>query len=109
MNEQLDLFDVSKVDFGPQARRTDARTSHARSAKVNSFSRGQAARILKALADDGPANKNELARRTGLTDVEVARLGAPLARAYRVTLGPDERDGCQIWRLALPVKSGESK
>lgn len=84
----------------PRARRRDPATSKAAGLKASEFASGHAARILAALVERGPMTAKEIAERTGLTDVQVSRRGKELVEARLVTIGPDTKEGCRVWRVA---------
>ncbi len=96
--EQLGIsFDL------PRARKRDPETSQVAASGVNEFYLDHFARILEALAK--PGTIYEIAERTGLTHVQVARrapemqaegLIAPLSNETR--LSPSGR-ACRVWCL----------
>ena len=87
------------------ARNTDPSTSHLAAAACEEFASKHRASILQALRLDGPAGKDELARRTGLDGVAIARrlpemqrkgLVCPTGRTVPSSKGRAER----VWRAA---------
>ena len=56
-----------------RARATDPATSHAAAARLPEFVGSHCARILACLERYGPQSKDEIAARTGLSGVQVAR------------------------------------
>lgn len=76
------------LDFdepAPAARRTDPPTSHEAAAAARSFASNHRQRILDALAA-GPASKTQLASRTGIDGVAVARRTAELLIAGEIVV-----------------------
>lgn len=69
----------------PAARRTDPVTSHEAADAARSFATNHRQRILDALAD-GPASKTQLAGRTGIDGVAVARRTAELLIAGEIVV-----------------------
>ena len=82
----------------PLASRTDPVTSHAAADKAASFKARQISLIFCCLQDYGPATYRELAARLQMEPVAIARRGAEMRRNGLISMGPDMRDGCQIWR-----------
>lgn len=65
---------VTDTEFArTHARSDDPATSHAAAASAAEFSGTHCARILSALCKYGPMTKDQIARRTGLTPVQVDR------------------------------------
>lgn len=82
----------------PLSRRTDPHTSKAAASRAESFRARHEAKIWQALKDYGPMIPCEIAAHTGMDSVAVSRRGAGMARKGLVTLGPDVREGCRVWR-----------
>ena len=63
------------INFEPHchARRSDPETSHEAAARVREFGPGHCATILAVLREHGPQTIDEIAKRTHLTAVQVAR------------------------------------
>jgi predicted ArsR family transcriptional regulator len=97
MSEQFSIFDP------PRARNTDPETSHIAAAGVEAFAGEHHAKILQAL--DAPGTIHELAERTGLDHVQVARRMIELERSKWVIRLEETRPSprgrpCRIWRRA---------
>lgn len=96
--EQLGLiFDGSRarpVD-PPRARRDDPHTSQLAAAKASSFAASHRARILEAL--ERPGTIKDLAARTGLDHVAIARRMGELERSRKAAPTTEVRDGCRVW------------
>ena len=92
------------LDFRRLARRNDPSTSKVAAARVIDFADGHYALIIAALAH-GEATIYEIAERSGLSHVQVARRMPELAEAALVVdtgstkPSPSGRP-CRIWRLA---------
>ena len=94
------------LDFSGRARRDDPATSHAAARRVGEFGHVHHAVILTALEARGPATIYELAERTGLDHVAVARRMSELAggvpgtgrvhRTGETRPGPTGRQ-CDVW------------
>lgn len=85
-----------------RARRSDPETSQIAAGFAREFAARHAAKIWCALKDDGPATIYELAERTGLDHVQIARrlseLQPVLAEPTGETrVGPSGRP-CRVWR-----------
>lgn len=82
----------------PRARRKDPATSHVAAAKAASFAVSHRNRIMAALS--APGTIKEIAERTGIDHVAVARRMCELQRPpLRLAEPTDEkRDGCRVWR-----------
>lgn len=94
MNQQLALT------FEPvRSRSRDPEASQRAGRNARQFAAGHFALILDALAQ-GPGTAKEIALRSGLDYVAVARRMNELQQAGRITLTGEERDGCREWRLA---------
>lgn len=76
---QADLFIAPAVARAP-ARRRDPATSHAAAARADEMRGDHHARILAALKDIGPAGKDRIGKRVGLSGVAVARRLSELER-----------------------------
>lgn len=92
------------LDFEPRtrARRTDPATSHAAADAAARFWATQAGKVLDCLRKHGPQGKTNIARRTGLTGVQVDRrlpdleargLALPTSQTELSDAGREER----IW------------
>lgn len=90
---QLSLLDPKR-----RTRLSDPATSKAAALKASEFAAGHAAKILAALVEHGQMTAKDIAARTGLTDVQVCRRGKELVEARLVTIGPDTKEGCRVWR-----------
>lgn len=83
----------------PQARNSDPATSKDAARKAASFANNHRDRIHAALAT--PGTIKDLAERTGLDHVAVARRMKELQAMGLATPTDDERrDGCRVWRRA---------
>ena len=86
------------------ARKTDPATSHAAASRTKEFRARDISKIYAALKAYGPQTSHELATRTGLTSVAVARrmrelCGKLLIHATHETRpGPSGRE-CTIWKV----------
>lgn len=85
--EQLD------IPFEPRshARRTDPGTSHEAAARAREFASGHCAVILTTLMEYGPQTIDEIAKRTHLTAVQVARRLPDLQKAGKAEPTGEER------------------
>lgn len=63
------------------ARRSDPGTSHESAARLKEFANGHCATILSALREHGAQTIDEIAKRTNLTSVQVARRLPDLGKA----------------------------
>ena len=81
-------MDFDAPVFRPEiaARRSDPATSRAAASQARALAADHHARILAALRDRGAAGKSEIAERTGLDGVAVARRMAEMQRAGLVRL-----------------------
>lgn len=100
MTDQLRL----DMPLRPLARRTDPATSHAAAVRAHSLASVHQTKILAALKDrDGQIY--EIAERSGLTHVQVARRLPDLTQGKpRIRLTGEERvgptgRGCRVWEL----------
>lgn len=73
-----------EIDWSKRARRTDAHTSHEAAARAGEFAHGHHAAILGSLMTQGPADIYELAWRTGIDHVAVARRMSELLKLKAV-------------------------
>jgi DNA-binding MarR family transcriptional regulator len=93
---QLDLLEPVR------ARRKDPETSHKAASRVNEFAFAHYALILEAL-DTGDLTIHEIAQKTGLDSVQVARRLAELEKkglaepTEETRLSPSGRP-CRVWR-----------
>lgn len=92
-------MDQLVLEFDPRrlARASGPETSKTAAERTKEFKARHSALIWDALRA-GPMTKDELAKATGLTDIQVARRGKECVEAGLVTIGPDARNGCRIWR-----------
>lgn len=85
------------LTFEPvRSRSRDPETSHRAARNARQFAAGHMALILDALTL-GPGTAKELAQRTGLDYVAVARRMNEIQQAGRVVLTGEVRDGCREW------------
>lgn len=83
----------------PSARRLDPETSREAARKAASFANNHRDRIHAALAE--PGNIYDIAERTGLDHVAVARRMKEMQEmGLAVTVDGERRDGCRVWRRA---------
>ena len=82
-----------------RARKRDPETSQRAGRNARQFAAGHFALILDALAL-GPGTAKEIALRSGLDYVAVARRMNELQQAGKVALTGEERDNCREWRAA---------
>lgn len=68
----------------PLARNSDPITSHAAADEAKALRHEHQALILDCLKHQGPAGKDAIARRTGLTGVQVCRRLPELAHAFLI-------------------------
>jgi predicted ArsR family transcriptional regulator len=91
------------IDFSKRARATDPATSHAAAARAGQFAGQHHAVILGDLVTRGPGTIHELAARTGLDHVAVARRMGELGkrgvieRTGTTRPSPSGRE-CDVWR-----------
>jgi predicted ArsR family transcriptional regulator len=90
----------------PTARNSDPETSHIAAASMAGIATSHTERILAALKSFGPQSIYEIAERTGLDHVGVARRMKDIERAKgaervpsTVRLSPNGRP-CTVWRAA---------
>ena len=89
-----------KLNFEPvRARKRDTETSQRSAGNARQFAAGHMALILDALIGN-PGTIKEIAARTGLDHVAVARRMSELRQAGKVVTTLEERAGCREWRLA---------
>lgn len=111
----LTLFDEAghatpEAVRAPAARRSDPRTSHDAAASMRTAATEQCARVLTALQDLGEAGATAIARRCGLTQVQVCRRLPELEAAQQVAVVMDgdlprrtktsSGRGERVWRAA---------
>ena len=84
----------------PLARRSDPDTSRVAAKRAAEFRIRHEAKIWQALKDYGSMIPSEIAYHTGLDAVAVSRRGAGMVMKLLVTVGPDVREGCRVWRAA---------
>lgn len=82
-----------------RSRRNDPATSQRAASKVRQFETGHFSLILDALIGN-PGTAKEIAQRSGLDYVAVARRMNELQQAGKVYLSGEVRDGCREWRRA---------
>lgn len=80
------------------SRSSDPETSKLAGENSKEFRARHISRIWGSLKDFGPMNKNEIALRTGLDATQVARRGKEMELNHLVSIGPDSKDGCRLWR-----------
>ena len=85
------------------SRRSDPDTS--RRAASNFHSSGKPAahkkKIMAAMKSfPGGCTPHDIAKVIGLDTVQITRRRIDLLREKRITVGPDVRDGFQVWRVA---------
>ena len=84
----------------PLSRRNDPITSKSAATKAESFKARDIERILHVLRiNSNPLTYRLIAWLTDMEPVAVARRGAEMKRRGLISMGPDTRDGCQIWRI----------
>ncbi len=88
--EQLSIFDPQ-----PRARRKDPATSHAAAKKAIGVAVSHRNRIMAAL--EKPGNIYELAARSGISHVAVARRMIELQRMGLADPTDEKREGCRVW------------
>jgi predicted ArsR family transcriptional regulator len=91
-----------ELDMRTRARSSDPETSHDAAARSRSFAQGHYQQICQALTH-GPQTIYEIADRTGLTHVQVARRTAEMnnvqiVRCDETRPSPSGR-ACHLWRL----------
>lgn len=94
MNQLALQFPASKL-----ARRSDPTTSKDAAAASKPFRARHAALILAALNECGAMTAKEIAAHTRIDNVQVSRRGKEMEETGLVTIGPDTRDGCRVWRV----------
>lgn len=93
---------MADLDFAKRARAGDPLTSHLAAEQASAFAAAHQAKILGALLTQGPGTIYDIAERTGLDSVAVARRMAELealktARPTGLTkAGPTGRQ-CRVW------------
>lgn len=80
------------------ARRDDPQTSKRAAVKSSEFRARHIAVILDALRQHGPMTAIEIASVTRLDNVQISRRGKEMQQSGLVSVGPDIRDGCRVWR-----------
>ena len=91
------------IDFEKRARRDDPETSHAAARRVSEFASEHHAKIQGSLMQQGPGTIYELAERTGLDHVAVARRLPELeelgtAEPTDETRPSPKGRACRVWR-----------
>jgi predicted ArsR family transcriptional regulator len=89
------------------ARTSDPNTSHEAAARAVEFVGAHCDRILACLREHGPLTKDEIARRTGLTPVQVDRRLPDLRARQQAAPNGDERqsDSGRLERVWKAVES----
>lgn len=80
------------------SRSSDPETSRVAGENSKEFRARHISKIWAVLKDFGPMNKNEIAIKTGLDATQVARRGKEMELNHLVSIGPDSKDGCRLWR-----------
>ncbi len=80
------------------SRSSDPETSRVAGENSKEFRARHISKIWAVLKDFGPMNKNEIAVKTGLDATQVARRGKEMELNHLVSIGPDSKDGCRLWR-----------
>jgi len=80
------------------SRSSDPETSRVAGENSKEFRARHISKIWAVLKDFGPMNKNEIAVKTGLDPVQVARRGKEMELNHLVSIGPEVKDGCRLWR-----------
>lgn len=88
--EQLGIFDPQ-----PRARRNDPGTSHAAASKARSVAPNHRNLIMAKLTE--PMNAYDIARATGLTQVQVCHRMPELATLKLAYPTDQHRDGSRLW------------
>lgn len=91
---QLSIFDQSVI--APRARRRDPETSKAAANKAASFAVSHR-NIIAAALDKGNGNIYDLAKRTGIDHVAIARRMIELERLKLAHPTEERREGCRVW------------
>lgn len=91
-------------DDAPRSRSGDPASSHAAARRSRSFAQAHADAIRNALRRDGPATIHDLAARTGIDAVAVARRMSELQRSGAAVPTNDTRPSpsgppCRVWRI----------
>lgn len=101
------MTDVTDFELphAPRARSTDPATSHAAADAVRQFGAGQCRTVLLSLLETGPGTIDEIALRTGLTPVQVARRLPDLQLGRRARPTDRTRPGAggraqRVWEAA---------
>lgn len=80
------------------SRSSDPETSKVAGENSKEFRARHISKIWSSLKDFGPMNKNEIALKTGLDATQVARRGREMELNNLVSIGPEVKDGCRLWR-----------
>ena len=94
--QRMELKSVSVVPA--LSRISDPETSQRAGENSKEFRARHISKIWAVLKDFGPMNKNEIAIKTGLDATQVARRGREMELNHLVSIGPDVKDGCRLWR-----------
>lgn len=104
MPQQIDwladaAFSNAMVTHPPRARRTDVETSHQAAERATRFVAGHEAKCFGAIHDAGErgATAKEIARSTGLSDVQVNRRLGNMGERGVIRRNGEKRDGCMVW------------
>ncbi len=95
---------VQKMELRPVSvpvalsRSSDPETSKLAGENSKEFRARHISKIWGSLKDFGPMNKNEIALKTGLDATQVARRGKEMELNHLVSIGPEVKDGCRLWR-----------
>ena len=89
---------VSQPPAVAYSRTSDPETSQRAGENSKEFRARHISKIWAALKDFGPMNKNEIASKTGLDATQVARRGKEMELNHLVSIGPESKDGCRLWK-----------
>lgn len=93
---------MAETDFAKRARADDPLTSHLAAERVQEFGCAHQAKIMGSLLTQGPGSIYDIAERTGLDPVAVARRMAELEELHaarpteQTKLSPKGRS-CRVW------------
>lgn len=98
----MDAEGLLASDAKHLARSTDPETSHEAAEKAASFAGKHEAACFGAIHDAGAfgATAKEIARATGLTDVQVNRRLGNMGERGLIRRNGDKREGCAVWLKA---------
>lgn len=83
----------------PLLRRADPDTSHDAAHRACEFKTRHEALILDALRAHGPMTAREIASVIRLDSVQISRRRRGMERKRLVSIWPNARNGCRIWRV----------